>query len=258
MTSLAEKTTFRFIKPRASLQEYVDTIWISDTLEPHVLHILPTNRPLLMTCDTPTGFGVALVGPLTSAQRVSLQQGNRKVGAWFKPGTRCSFWPGAMETLRDSTVFGTSMQPSETFRQFDVDLQRFIEKEPAMIDRLQDLLEYLVEEQLLVRDMLVDTFIHRALQNGAHSTLRDVLYDMPISYRQFVRRFKQYTGLTPKAFLSTVRMAAAISSVVSLEQVRFADTAADHGYADHAHFTRDLGTRTNITPSALADKQIVL
>lgn len=255
--TIAKKTDFQLVEPRPSLRNYVEAAWISNTTEAHVLHILPTSRPVLMTCDTPSGFGLALVGPLTTAQQVQLRRGNRKVGIWLKPGTCCLFQPGTMEMLRDNVAFGADMQPSAAFRQFDAGIQQ-VDDGLLMLDRLQDLLEQLVAKQLLARDTLVDAFVDKVQQDGMQSVKDNLADGMPISYRQFVRKFKQYSGLSPKEFLSINRLGSAVSSAISPHPARIADIAADHGYADHAHFTRELNLRTSITPSALADKQVIL
>ncbi len=74
-----------------------------------------------------------------------------------------------------------------------------------------------------------------------------------VSRKHLNALFKREVGLSPKRFASTLRFAAAVE-VLSQPLGRppsLAALAADCGYADQAHFTRDFKAFTGETPQAL-------
>lgn len=74
-----------------------------------------------------------------------------------------------------------------------------------------------------------------------------------ISRKHLNALFKREIGLSPKRFASTLRFAAAVErlSRPCRAPPSLADLAADCGYADQAHFSRDFKAFTGETPQAL-------
>ena len=64
------------------------------------------------------------------------------------------------------------------------------------------------------------------------------------------RQFRRHYGLPPVEFRSEQRFRRAVS-LLSDFTASLASVALDAGYADQAHLTRDMKTRTGITPAAL-------
>lgn len=73
-----------------------------------------------------------------------------------------------------------------------------------------------------------------------------------LSLRPLQRLFRDYVGATPKWVIRRFRLQEA---AVRIEQgdADLATLAAELGYADHAHLSRDFRSATGRTPSALAD-----
>ncbi len=68
-----------------------------------------------------------------------------------------------------------------------------------------------------------------------------------ISHDAFEKRFRRFTGATPKQFSMIVRMNA-ITRITS--PASFLDVAIENGYYDQAHFNKDFKRYTGLTPSA--------
>jgi AraC-like DNA-binding protein len=68
--------------------------------------------------------------------------------------------------------------------------------------------------------------------------------------KTFERRFQGQTGLTPKRFARVRRLQRVVRSVSGCSQVDWSQVAAQHGYADQAHFIHDFRDLTGITPTA--------
>lgn len=70
-----------------------------------------------------------------------------------------------------------------------------------------------------------------------------------ISRRQLERDFARHLNSTPKQFLAATRVQHA--ALLALRGNRLAEVAAELGYADQAHLTRDIRARLGISPGAL-------
>ena len=70
-----------------------------------------------------------------------------------------------------------------------------------------------------------------------------------LSERTLQRLVEQRTGMSPKWLIQRRRLHDAVEALKS-GRVSLADTAADLGYTDQAHFTHDFRTVTGMTPGA--------
>jgi AraC-like DNA-binding protein len=67
--------------------------------------------------------------------------------------------------------------------------------------------------------------------------------------------FLQYAGVSPTWVLRRYRLLEAAESVREGKPVSWAEIAADLGYADQAHLTRDFRAAIGQTPAAYAESQ---
>lgn len=73
-----------------------------------------------------------------------------------------------------------------------------------------------------------------------------------LSERSLQRLTARRTGLTPKWLIQRRRLHEAAERLASPDPPDLAQVAADLGYADQAHFTRDFRTVTGLTPGEYA------
>ncbi|MGI5202211.1 helix-turn-helix domain-containing protein [Spirillospora sp. CA-108201] len=76
--------------------------------------------------------------------------------------------------------------------------------------------------------------------------------DVGLSARSLQRLFHEYVGIGPKWVIRRFRMQEAAERAASGTGVDWADLAADLGYADQAHFTRDFTAAVGTSPARYA------
>lgn len=74
-----------------------------------------------------------------------------------------------------------------------------------------------------------------------------------LSDRQFRRRFRRATGLSPRSFRRARRIRLALEHAVQPSCAAWIDLAATHGYADQAHLCREFRRRTGHSPNGYLD-----
>ena len=104
------------------------------------------------------------------------------------------------------------------------------------------------------RDMLVEESLRLIHTHSGALHVRDLLDALPISERQFERRFIQAVGLTPQVYLRVKRFNEAIRLIKTRRFARLTDVAAALDFTDQSHFIRDIRTFSGMTPTSLAHK----
>lgn len=86
-------------------------------------------------------------------------------------------------------------------------------------------------------------------------TISDLSDRASIGQRSLQRMFLQHAGVSPTWVLRRYRLLDAAETVRSGQRVSWAEVAADLGYADQAHLTRDFRAATGRTPRPTRDRR---
>jgi AraC-like DNA-binding protein len=177
--------------------------------------------------------------------------GDIKVGAWLKPGARYLFQRYEPHELRNKVVVGRDMTMD-----ISKELEECINNNHNVqqnLESLEDFIEEMIRRNLIKRHKMVDHFIDNERSTHSRSVL-SAIQDLPVSYRQFSRLIKHYTGFTAKDFLQLQRLRAATQTIDNSKQ-SLAIIAAEHQYADHAHLAREFKLKIGISPSGFDSYQ---
>ena len=239
---------YREFAPSPPLHALIACRWLRE---------LPEDDPADSTLILPDGCvdliwrdgGLLLVGLDSAARRTPVRSGEAIAGVRLRPGVA-------------GAVFG---MPASELLDVQVPLQDVLGPEAAEFserlaaapghDAEHLLLEGLVAASISGRspDPLVLAATRRL---GFPGSRVDELADaLGISERQLRRRFHKSVGYGPKTLDRILRFRRLVSQAgeVSAGELDLARLAADLGYADQAHMTRDCVRLTGMPPARLAD-----
>jgi AraC-like DNA-binding protein len=238
--------------PIPALAGRVRTVWVQQTgPRPYVQRNLPTGGVEL---HCPLGGLPSVIGPLTAARITVLPPFTTVVGARFWPGSAAPLFGLPIDELVDLTV-----QLDDLWGCSAVRLGELLAGEPGPQSALAMLQRILVSRQTRAADPdpIVSAAVRR-LMPWQPVEIGDLSTELTISGSQLRRRFLRAVGVAPKALQRTLRFQGylALAQAAATRSTRtpragVADFAADVGYADHAHLSRECRRMTGLTPHEL-------
>jgi AraC-like DNA-binding protein len=91
--------------------------------------------------------------------------------------------------------------------------------------------------------------IQSAIENNSVHSISSFASDCNLSRRQFERKFKEFSGLSPKDFFNIVRFKKVLNKIEQ-GNTSLAQIAIDTGYYDQSHFTNEFKNFSGYTPKA--------
>jgi AraC-like DNA-binding protein len=240
-------------RPRPELAAHLSSVWfqqISARASPYA-HLNVPNGCVEVACRV--GDIPRIIGPLTRGIVDLLDPGATVVGVRLRPGAAAALLGVSPSELVDfavdaDAVWGrTAVETAERIAAVG-------SPEPAMA-----LLEQLITEQARAAsgpDPLVTEAVRQLMPWGAQdvSSLRESLF---ISERQFRRRLESSIGLAPKMLHRVLRFQGFLAlAQFALSQGRdpaadgLGRLAAEAGYADQSHLTRECVRLAGAPPKA--------
>jgi AraC-like DNA-binding protein len=245
------KARFRLMRhdPQPALAAFVDFHWILRWdlrgQPPHEQVILPhPNVNLAFEAER-----AAIYGLDTKLFARTIEGCGKVLGVRFRPGGFHPFWNAPVSRLNDRTAPATELfgPAAEETRQ-------------AIMDADSDATMIKCAEELLCnkrpdRDPLAEQVAAMTSRIIADPELRRVdllsaAFGMPV--RRLQRLFAEYVGVSPKWVMRRARLHEAAERADSGSHVDWAQLAADLGYADQAHLTRDFTATIGVPPARYA------
>jgi AraC-like DNA-binding protein len=227
------------LAPVPALAGLVRTVWIQRTGSvAYVQRDLPTGGVEL---HCPVGGVPRLIGPLTRARVQVLPPRTTIVGVRFMPGAGTALLGVPADDLVDVSV--------ELWGPLADVLGTVVASSPSAHSALLGVQRSLVGEELRP-DPLVAELVRR-LMPWNPTGIASLADDLALSESQLRRRCLSATGVGPKTLQRTLRFQGYLALAQAGYGNGLADLAAETGYADHAHLTRECVRLTGVTPRDL-------
>jgi AraC-like DNA-binding protein len=96
---------------------------------------------------------------------------------------------------------------------------------------------------------LVHGIVDRIANDRDINRVDELAAQLNLGERALQRLFNEYVGVSPKWVIRRSRLHDAAARLDNAEEVNLTQLAADLGYSDQAHFTRDFKTLVGKSPS---------
>jgi AraC-like DNA-binding protein len=224
----------------AALRPAVACLWASFARDGRETLVLPDGCTDLIWEQ---GKGVYVAGPDTGPAPARQAPGIAVFGVRFRPASGGSALGVPLSEIRDQRVDLSELRPADARR-----LPGTLDPETA-VARMVDL------AGVLVTGSPPDLGLAHAasLLRDPRARVEDIADEIGLSVRQLRRRCDAAVGYGPKTLQRILRFRRFVSWIDAGPAAGYglAAVAADVGYADQAHLTRECARMAGLTPAAL-------
>jgi AraC-like DNA-binding protein len=232
-------------EPAPALAAHVLAYWsfsAGPAVAPHAHVVWPDGCPSLLVA---TGAPAPVVfGPRTRPYETPTRAGMRVWGLRFWPDVGPVILGATGRALRDVT------RPAPAFSDLRDALQGVEDQESAW-NRIEAWCLARVGEWPMPEPRVRRAIGMIAATSGLIA-MDELAEAAGASLRNLQRLFREATGLTLKEYARIRRFRAALAPRLANPEASWSETAAAHGYADHAHLTREFRALSGASPSRLA------
>ncbi len=252
-------TFYRSYRPTGPLAGLVEHLWYcridgaagSET-------VLPTGKGQLVFGLDPAASRATVQGPATAPAVVDATAQRRAVGVAFTRNGLAAVVPGSVAELMDRLVDLADLWGRDgaflherlaAVAGVGVDLGR---SEAAAADAVLHRLGRAVAERAAALDRRPDPAVARSLALlDRGRSVAAVADDLGLDQRDLVARFRHDVGPTPKRVARLRRFETTLVALRAADAPDLATVAAERGFADQAHLSREIRALAGVTPSAL-------
>ena len=246
---------YREIKPISDLTRVVACYWQFEYFpedQKQILNhsVLPDGCASLVFILSPSIPQPILVltGPSTELFKTQVEPNSVFIGIRFLP---TAFEP--IFKVSPTTIRGQNLPAFPYLNQLDLSaIFPKLQKGFSAFDLLNQVLKQYFLDHPLVIDTAIDKAISLALSHEGNIKVKAMAEAVHLSIRQFQRRFKYVTGLTPKEFLKIRRLRSSAIQLL-LEQKDYQDVLFQSGYFDQAHFIHDFSMVAGTNPTLFGE-----
>lgn len=249
------RSHYQEFSPPAALAPYVECLWaqrvVGDGGAAYDQPVLPDGAIDVIAFD----HGVSVAGPATEAVTVSYPPGALAVGARFRPGAAPALLGPSATELRDRSVALDALW-GRAGRELADRLGDVTSAGPdgSAARRMALLVDGLVARVDPAPD--VDPAVARSvamLREDAATPVPALAAEVGLSERQLRRRLESAVGYPPRTLARIVRFQRFLQAARARPPADrdLAGLAADAGYADQAHLTREARSLAGLPPAAL-------
>ncbi|MEO3828409.1 helix-turn-helix domain-containing protein [Actinomadura sp. B10D3] len=250
-----ERFQIERIPPRAALAPFVAHFWVLRWdlrgRPPHRQRVL-TRPSVHMTFTSYLTGGATrarIVGVVRDDFTEEIHDEGRVIGAAFRPGGFRPFTDAAVATLT-----GRFAGVEEVFGTDGTALAAEIFARPDAAEAV-GLLEAFLAGRGPAPDPSAEraaAIVERIAGRPGLARVDELAAEVGLSPRSLQRLFHEYVGIGPKWVIRRFRMQEAAERAASGTDVDWAELAAELGYADQAHFVRDITASVGTPPARYA------
>jgi AraC-like DNA-binding protein len=217
------------VAPPADLSPVLEALWQVEGTPGERIRVLADACTDLIALDEHAS-SVLFNGPMTVAEvselRVPVTSGLR-----FRPGVVAEVVPNLrLDDVRDSEIRTLNPCPGEDATAGLVNLARC-----------------LLKAGRIRRNPVVEEVLAAFAEQGPGTRLSEVYRSAAASESTILRLFHEYVGLSPRQTLKVLRQNN-VGRALRTRIGTIAELAAEHGYADQAHLTREFGALAGLPP----------
>lgn len=200
------------------------------------------------------GTGAYVAGPDTAAVRTTSRPGTVFVGVRFRPASGGPVLGVPLSELRDQRVDVTDVLSAAGETAGTLAVRRAVAELAGDSAPAEAAVAVLELAGCLIAERRADPAVERAavLLGGSRARAQTIAAEAGLSERQFRRRFHAAAGYGPKTLQRVLRFQRFVQRVDAAPgAVDLAAVAAETGYADQAHLTRECKALSGLTPATL-------
>lgn len=239
------------------------TPWTAQILSDPAVHLtVEESGPVSTATRRPPplhghAMPAALVhGPVTRLWTVELPLRGRTSGVAFRPGGFAALFDLDVSSVAGRVVRAEELLPGADPHRPVLELQQAVLAEPEEDRRRRILLDWLGEVHRAAGDRIAGDPAYRTvtaavalMEQREQVRVEQVAAAVHCSPRTLQRWFLRYVGVPPLQVLRRRRLQDATAALDAGEE-DLARLAAELGWADHAHFTRDFRAVVGVPPEA--------
>lgn len=242
---------YREIKPAESLCDYIFCYWQfeyfpddqSQVLDHSIFPDGCTSFVFIKNPNLPS-VHIRFTGPRTGLFRLQISPNSIYIGLRFLPQ---AFEP--LFGLSPQEIRGKTIPAYPYFQSFNCsNIIQNISRGFSNFSQLDQLFQQYITQKQPVVDQPISQAIQLALNKKGQIKVTDLAAVAHLSIRQFQRRFKYVTGLTPKEFLKIRRLRSSAKKLL-LEGEDYQEVLLQGGYFDQAHFIHDFSMVAGTNPT---------
>ena len=233
--------TYREHSPMVELSPFVECFWSVEASA-----VINTGVPPDGCVDIvfSPGFGLRVVGAMTTEQRFTLDAGAQTVGVRFRPGMA-----RAILRISPAEFTDTFVEIQDLWPQRGKELLTQLGELQSASHRIAALHQAVKLPEAVINP--VERAIQTICLTHGNVNLDDLASQANLSPRQFRRRCHEEAGLTPKHLCRILRFRRARQLARLSPKTNWAKIAAEAGYFDQAHLIRDFHEFTGRTPMSV-------
>ncbi len=244
---------YREIAPPEVLQHLVLTYWVFEA-PPHLEEVyqhrvMPDGCVQLVYLRQPQVLH--LVGPRLDALVVPVHPGAAYWGVRFRPGAAGGLLGLSCVDVRE--VVEPAMQHIPRLASAMTEGLNRCTSVAEALALFTDVLTPLAA-QANAPDALVQAAVDALMESQGQLRMRTLAEQVGLSERQLQRRFRQAVGLTPKQFARIRRFRSSVGNMLHDAPNAWGRVAAEQGYADQAHLTREFQDLYGAAPTEMKEK----